>query len=371
MKKILFGFVALILATPVAAQVNNGKVTTAAPTYATGAVAPFSLDTAGNLRVSGSPSGTQKVGCTYNSTFPTYTNGQSTECQSGSRGSLNVTLYGADNATAIGGVANNADGVTAVATGSNQRSAAYNYVWNGATWDRLSGTTAGANVSQAGTWTVQPGNTANTTPWLQTISQGGNSATVSAGGALKTDASATTQPVSGTIAATQSGTWTVQPGNTANTTAWKVDGSAVTQPVSGTFGVGTTGAAVPAAGGYQANNVGGLLTGQIGCGSSVVYDASTSGSTHLVALASSQSVYVCGYSIIAGGTVNVKLITGTGSACATGSANITPAYQLTAQAGISDGSPIFRGLKGAASSALCINASAGIAVQAIVYYTQF
>lgn len=32
--------------------------------------------------------------------------------------------------------------------------------------------------------------------------------------------------------ATQSGTWTVQPGNTANTTAWKVDGSAVTQPAS-------------------------------------------------------------------------------------------------------------------------------------------
>lgn len=38
----------------------------------------------------------------------------------------------------------------------------------------------------------------------------------------------------GTFPATQSGTWTVQPGNTANTTAWKVDGSAVTQPVSGT-----------------------------------------------------------------------------------------------------------------------------------------
>lgn len=36
---------------------------------------------------------------------------------------------------------------------------------------------------------------------------------------------------------TQSGTWTVQPGNTANTTAWKVDGSAVTQPVSGTVTV--------------------------------------------------------------------------------------------------------------------------------------
>lgn len=51
-----------------------------------------------------------------------------------------------------------------------------------------------------------------------------------------------------TAAVTQSGTWTVQPGNTANTTAWKVDGSAVTQPVSlatlpvtnaGTFAVQT------------------------------------------------------------------------------------------------------------------------------------
>lgn len=57
--------------------------------------------------------------------------------------------------------------------------------------------------------------------------------------AVKVDGSAVTQPVSltsttvtGTVAVTESGTWTVQPGNTANTTAWKVDGSAVTQPVS-------------------------------------------------------------------------------------------------------------------------------------------
>lgn len=33
-------------------------------------------------------------------------------------------------------------------------------------------------VTQSGTWTIQPGNTANTTPWLMTISQGGNSAPV-------------------------------------------------------------------------------------------------------------------------------------------------------------------------------------------------
>ncbi len=66
--------------------------------------------------------------------------------------------------------------------------------------------------------------------------------TAANGTAIKVDGSAVTQPVSltsttitGTVAATQSGTWTVQPGNTANTTAWKVDGSAVTQPVSGSL----------------------------------------------------------------------------------------------------------------------------------------
>jgi len=227
----------------------------------------------------------------------------------------------------------------------------------GTTTQPVSGT---VTANQGGTWTVQPGNTANTTPWLITISQGGNAATVTGANALKVDGSAvtqpvsgtvtvtqstaanlraqlasetstgssipstalmiggsdgsllralfvdssgrpfvvgaaangaavagnpvlvagsdgtnarsiktandgtvrvdptgtTTQPVSGTVAATQSGTWTVQPGNTANTTPWlitisqggnsatvtasnalKVDGSAVTQPVSGTVTV--------------------------------------------------------------------------------------------------------------------------------------
>ena len=54
---------------------------------------------------------------------------------------------------------------------------------------------------QSGTWTVQPGNTANTTPWLASLSQGGNTAQISAGGALKIDGSAVTQPVSGTLTA--------------------------------------------------------------------------------------------------------------------------------------------------------------------------
>ena len=45
---------------------------------------------------------------------------------------------------------------------------------------RIDGSNVTQPVSQSGTWTVQPGNTANTTPWLITINQGGNSAIVKA-----------------------------------------------------------------------------------------------------------------------------------------------------------------------------------------------
>ncbi len=140
-------------------------------------------------------------------------------------------------------------------------------------------------------------------------------------------------------------------------------------------GVGAvaTGAAPPANAVYTGVNgsgaTGGLVRGNIGCDATAIYDASTNGSTELVALTSGRTVYVCGYSIIAGGTVNVKLIYGTGTACATGSNNMTPAYQLTAQVGIADGAAFYRGLKTASANALCINTSAGVAAQAIVYYS--
>jgi hypothetical protein len=111
----------------------------------------------------------------------------------------------------------------------------------------VSGTIA---ATQSGTWTVQPGNTANTTPWLTTINQGGNSAAVTGANALKVDASATTQPVSGTITANQGGApWSAnitQFGGNAIVTGTGVSGSGIprvtvssdsfpaTQTISGT-----------------------------------------------------------------------------------------------------------------------------------------
>ena len=106
-------------------------------------------------------------------------------------------------------------------------------------------------------------------------------------------------------------------------------------------------------GAWQA--IGGATTPGTPCTSSTFYNASTNGSTQLVALSSGKIVYICGYTIIAAGTVNVQFTGGTGSNCASGTANLTPAYELTAGTVIVDSSTITRGLQTASSAALCIS----------------
>lgn len=104
------------------------------------------------------------------------------------------------------------------------------------------------------------------------------------------------------------------------------------------------------------------------CTKSKVYDASTNGATLLVAAGS--DMYICGYSLFAAGTVNVDLRFGTQATnpCDTGATKLTPAYQFIAQTGVVDSSPYFRGMHVPANNQLCINTSAGVAVQAVVYY---
>lgn len=119
-------------------------------------------------------------------------------------------------------------------------------------------------------------------------------------GALRVDASATTQPISGTLSATQSGTWTVgfsfgagveliDSGGTNKASissggALKVDGSAVTQPVSGTVtanaGTGTLAVSAGALQLAQASTTSGqtgpLVQGAVTTGSPAYTTAQTS-----------------------------------------------------------------------------------------------
>lgn len=292
--------------------------------------------------------------------------------------------------------------------------------------------TFAVQAAQSGTWTVQPGNTANTTPWVVT---GSGTAGSAATGVLSIQGIASMTPVytslrdlagnavsagngasgtgtlrvtvandsTGVLASIGSITTSVVPG-TGATNLGKAEDAAHSSGDTGVMslavrndtptalatttgdyippttdslgklwvaGSGLTGSAVPGTAAYLGANTGGNLTGLVACNSTAKYDASTSGSTELVALASSQTIRVCGFNIIAGGTVNVKLVYGTGTNCGTGSTNMTPAYQLTAQAGMVDHTPFWNGLATAASNALCINASGATAVQAMVYYTQY
>lgn len=193
----------------------QGAVTTAAPTYTTGKTDPLSLTTTGALRVDNSAV-TQPVSGTV-----TANQGGTWTVQPGN--TANTTAWKVDGSA----VTQPVSGTVTANAGTNLNTSALALdtsvngllVAQGSTTSGQSGTLAVAAVTTA----APSYTTAKTSPLSLTTA-----------GALRTDASASTQPVSGTVAATQSGTWTVQPGNTANTTAWKVDGSAVTQPVSGT-----------------------------------------------------------------------------------------------------------------------------------------
>lgn len=125
-------------------------------------------------------------------------------------------------------------------------------------------------ASQSGTWNINnvSGTVSLPTGAATSALQGtGNTSLSSIDGktpSLGQAAMAASVPVAiasnqSAIPVTQSGTWTVQPGNTANTTAWKVDGSAVTQPVSGSVTVSGTVAATQS-GTWNINNVSGTVS---------------------------------------------------------------------------------------------------------------
>src|SRR6516165_6832824 len=178
-----------------------GAVTTVPPTYTTAQTNPLSLTTTGLLRVDGSGA-TQPISGSITVSGTTTVSGTVTANQGGAPWTMKPD-----------GTAWTQTGTSANVNVTNASIPVTGTFWQAT--QPVSGTVA---ATQSGTWTVQPGNTANTTAWLVT----GTGGTFPVTGTFWQ----ATQPVS--IAATvntsasQSGTWTVQPGNTANTTPWLV-----------------------------------------------------------------------------------------------------------------------------------------------------
>lgn len=103
---------------------------------------------------------------------------------------------------------------------------------------------------------------------------------------------------------------------------------------------------------------------------SVSINTASSGNTELVALTSNQIIYVCGFSFNTSGTVSVKFLYGTGSACGTGGTDLMGAQDYQAREGSNMPSGGAVQLKGAVSNAFCINLSAAVGVHGFLTYVK-
>ena len=103
------------------------------------------LPVAGSVASAATDSGNPvKVGAKYNSTLPTFTDGQRGDIQIGSRGSINVQLKVADGSGSISSTSTPADGASNSTTALN--TSTYQMGYNGTTWDRMRGDTSGLLV---------------------------------------------------------------------------------------------------------------------------------------------------------------------------------------------------------------------------------
>jgi hypothetical protein len=188
-----------------------------------------------------------------------------------------------------------------------------------------------------------------------------------ASGRLPVDPSGVTSPVS--YATTGSGTAT---GALRVELPTNGTGLVTTNPgTAANWGVGATGSAVPANAQYTGAISAGNLVGLIQADASAKIDVSTATTTQLVALTSTQKIYVTSWDVIAAGTGTIKLVYGTGSSCGTGTTDLTGAYSLVAQSGIAKGNGIGPVLVVPASNALCVTTSAAVGMQGSVSYTKF
>ena len=189
-----------------------------------------------------------------------------------------------------------------------------------------------------------------------------------------------TQPVS------QSGTWTVQPGNTANTTAWLVTGTGgtfpvtgtfwqATQPISGTVTIGTFPDNEP----INIAQLGGTAIYVDPCQQEArtvyVVDIVTATTTEIANQVASEFFYVCSISIFSAGINNVALVEDDSDTCATPTAGLNggvtaaEGYNFIANQGIVVGTGQAWVMKtGTANRYFCIITSAAVQLSGTITY---
>jgi hypothetical protein len=101
-----------------------------------------------------------------------------------------------------------------------------------------------------------------------------------------------------------------------------------------------------------------------------VSQSALNGNAEVVGLTASQTIYVCGFSLMSSANANLRFVYGTGSACATGETAITGAYPLLANQGLVHANAGAIQFKTASANALCIETSAAANIAGVVTYAK-
>jgi len=127
---------------------NSGVIIGAIEIAAAQTLATVTTLTGGGVAAAATDSGNPiKVGAKFNTTTPTYTDGQRTDLHTDARGNLNSVLRVSGSGNPIVAEVDNADAVAVSATANKFAVVSRNQVYNGSTWDRARGdTTNGLDV---------------------------------------------------------------------------------------------------------------------------------------------------------------------------------------------------------------------------------
>ena len=245
------------------------------------------------------------------------------------------------------GIANNVDGVAAVAASSTSPVPVnnYGYLWNGATWDRTPGSTTGAQVK------IASGGVAS-----GAIASGAIASGAIAAGAVSAGAYVSGSVLSGAYAS----------GSLASGAVVDITNMSA-----------STGAAPPSKAIYLGANAsgatGGHVAGLVSCDNHVFKHITSATDTMFVQGVSSQVVYVCSWRSRAAGVATWYLETEAdqSASCNGTLAQINGIATEAANTGETWGGNFWSGLKGASGYGLCSKSTGTGGVDVDVWYAQF
>jgi hypothetical protein len=326
--------------------VDLGVVTTAAPTYTTGQIAPNSLTTAGALRVDNSAV-TQPISA---ASLPLPT-GASTAAKQPALGTAGTASADVITVQGIASMTKLLVTPDSVALPANQ---SVNVA-------QLAGTTTDTNsgTKSAGTLRVvlatdQPALTNKLLVTPDSV-------------ALPANQSVNVAQMNGV-------TTTMNTGN-SDTGTQRV-ALATNNPAIATWGHGATGAAVPANATYLGGNGSGNTTGLTVCDTR--YAISVTANTQMITGTSAKHIYICSINLVVAAATNVAIVSGTGTVCATGIGGVfggttaATGWNFAANGGLAQGTGVgWIGRTVATGDNLCILVSAANQTSGGITYTVY